>query len=122
MDLDDVNSRLKKIVKELSELLGTSDDDTLILFHHYKWNKNKLENSEYFSDPNKIRAEAGLMPLDYNSVKPTDKEFQCPICWNVISISELDAPDCGHSLCNDCWEDYLKEKVIYFLFFLLSSP
>lgn len=116
MDIDDVISRLNKMVKELTELLGTSEDDTLILFHHFKWNKNKLENSDYFTNPDKIREQAGLMPLDKTVEKPSEKEFMCPICWNSVSVSEIDAPECGHFLCNGCWEDYLREKVKYQLF------
>lgn len=111
MDLNDIISRLKKIIKELSELLGTNDDETLILFHHFRWNKNKLETSDYFANPDKIREAAGLVPLGKKIEKPTGEEFHCPICWDNVPVSTLEALSCGHFLCGGCWDNYIKDKV-----------
>ncbi len=60
LKLEDIKSIINNKVDELRELLGEDYDTTLILFHHFKWTKDKLENSDWFGDQDALKIKAGL--------------------------------------------------------------
>jgi hypothetical protein len=39
------------------------------------------------------------------------KEYQCPVCLNIISKGELDITGCGHKYCKDCLEQLKKQPL-----------
>eukprot|EP00331_Platyophrya_macrostoma_P012323 CAMPEP_0176424146 /NCGR_PEP_ID=MMETSP0127-20121128/10678_1 /TAXON_ID=938130 /ORGANISM="Platyophrya macrostoma, Strain WH" /LENGTH=444 /DNA_ID=CAMNT_0017805177 /DNA_START=91 /DNA_END=1425 /DNA_ORIENTATION=- len=102
---------LREKVADLCDLLGTTQDEALILFHHYRWNRDHLENSGYFDNSRKIRTQAGLPTTETTTTVAPPKEIKCKVCWNTKTSSEIDAPACGHYLCKQCWRDYLESKV-----------
>lgn len=111
MELKDITSTLKEKVQDLSELLGTNEDETLVLFHHYRWNRDALDNSGYFENSQKIRTQAGLPTPETTWTGGVPKEIDCRICWNKVPSTGIDAPACGHFLCKNCWVDYIESKV-----------
>ena len=56
-------------MNDLTELLETNRDETLILLHYYRWNRDQLENSDYFDNQIKIRKLAGLSTTETPSKK-----------------------------------------------------
>ena len=103
---------LNEKVADLREILSTSADDTLVLFHHYRWNRDQLENSGYFENQDKIRREAGLATSNMNSIPLKGKDFLCSICFETVNKEEASALTCNHYYCNACWQGYVTEKVI----------
>ena len=112
MDLEDITATLKEKVQDLCDLLGTTEDDALVLFHHYRWNRDHLENSGYFDNQHKIRTQAGLPTSETTTKSLPPKEIKCQICWNNVQTAGIDAPACGHYLCKNCWKDYIESKVL----------
>jgi hypothetical protein len=84
LTLEDMKKLIDSRVDELVDLLGTTQDIALILFHHFHWSKDKLENSEWFSHPEKLRKEAGIDPKIENT-EIENKE--CPLCFSSFEDS-----------------------------------
>ena len=47
-------------IKDLMEILSMNRDKTLIIMHHFSWNNDKI-TQEYFNNPEKIKAIAGIV-------------------------------------------------------------
>ena len=107
LTLENIKKLIDDRTDELSDLLGADFDETLILFHHFHWSKDKLENSGWFTDQEKLRREAGLDP------KMATKHFtiECPICFTCYIDSDYDALNCKHKLCKNCWRELINEMV-----------
>jgi Transcriptional repressor len=113
LKLDDMKKLIDKKVEDLSELLGATFDETLILFHHFKWSRDHLENSEWFSNREHLRRVVGLDPIQQDNKSQTEDELTCPICLVSDSKDAFDALSCGHSICKSCWENFINDKVEY---------
>jgi ariadne-1 len=111
LKLEDMKKLIEKKVEDLSELLGTKFDETLILFHHFKWSRDHLENSEWFSDMEKIRKLAGLDPIVVENKTLITEDLTCPICLVTDHKDEFDSLSCGHHICKSCWSNFINEKV-----------
>lgn len=46
-----------------------------------------------------------------NATLPDQNGGYCIICYNEIDDSNSSALACKHTFCNECWLDYLKDKV-----------
>ncbi len=106
---DDIKRVLDKKVEELEELLLLTYDEALILFHHFNWNRDKLENSDWFTNQEKICRKAGLLPID--ETPNAEASHDCPVCLGECSPEDLDGLKCGHKICKFCWSSFINEKV-----------
>jgi len=106
---DDIKRVLDKKIEELEELLGLTYDEALIVFHHFGWNRDKLENSDWFTNQEKISRKAGLLPIDDNL--PAEAAHECPVCLFECPPEDLDGLKCGHKICKMCWSSFINEKV-----------
>jgi len=107
---DEIKRVLDHKIEELQELLDITYDEALILFHYFHWNRDKLENSDWFSNQEELSKKAGLLPLE----KPSSKEEienECPVCMGEYCEKELDSLKCGHTICINCWEVFINDKV-----------
>ncbi len=109
LKLEDIKSIINNKVDELKDLLGEDYDTTLILLHHFKWSKDKLENSEWFVDQDAMKMKAGLKPNSLDT-KESIKNL-CQVCFTEDDPNELDGLECGHKICKSCWASYINEKV-----------
>lgn len=41
-----------------------------------------------------------------------EEMFECPVCWNDVPMSKTFALGCGHRYCEECWTNYLKERIL----------
>lgn len=111
LKLEDIKSIVHTKVDELRDFLCEDFDTTLILFHHFKWSKDRLENSDWFADQDALKVKSGLKPI----VVPTKEESEkniCLVCFCEEDPKELDCLDCGHKICKSCWIGFVNDKVI----------
>ena len=107
--LDEIKRILDRKVDELVELLDITYDESLILFHFFHWNRDKLENSDWFTNQQEISRRAGLVSLDDDPIDM--KGTECPVCLMEYTLDELDSLKCGHKICKYCWETFINENV-----------
>lgn len=92
------------------ETLETNDYETKRLLHCYGWN-TELLLADYFDKGKEFlfsKAGIGMTTVETS----TDDTFDCPICFDDVSISETSKVDgCGHRACKNCWSSYLSVKV-----------
>lgn len=109
--LDDIKTILDRRIKELQELLDATYDEILILFHYFHWNRDKLENSDWFTNQEEISKKAGLVPLD-NNIPSDPNTHECPVCLGELPREEMDSLKCGHAICPWCWETFINDNVL----------
>jgi ariadne-1 len=112
LKLEDIRSIINTKIDELKELIGEEYDTTLILFHYFKWSKDKLENSDWFVDQDTIKVKAGLKPTC--KVTSETNSGLCSVCFAEDDPKELECLECGHKICNSCWLGYINDKVILY--------
>ena len=65
----------------------------------------------YFTDPDKIKREAGVCTSPQKPAK-TKGEIECQVCMDDVDASEMYCLECGHqTTCKSCWIDYFKNAV-----------
>mmetsp|Transcript_431 Transcript_431/g.503 ORF Transcript_431/g.503 Transcript_431/m.503 type:complete len:508 (-) Transcript_431:424-1947(-) len=116
-----IAQKIEKQIKDYSELLGLSYDETLLVMTQYKWKAHKLQD-DWIDNELKVRVDSGISPstegFDYalsrgikvGSVKlVSGTERCCQIC--LADSTERDALQCQHTFCKECWREYFKEAV-----------
>lgn len=103
-------------MKEVQELLNFSYDEALIILHYFKWSLEKIETL-YLDNPEKYLIESGLK-LENLTLVSNKVPSECPICLetNINNQNLLSPLDCKHSLCSDCWKNYINFLVFTFFF------
>jgi ankyrin repeat/IBR domain-containing protein 1 len=118
MKNQEIQSMKDLLVIETSELLGISLFTAEALLRTHEWSKESLVN-EWMNDPKGTCEKAGVqlpavLSID-NICQPVQlartisSTVDCSICY--IDISRPAAIPCGHTFCNDCWKQYLHEKI-----------
>jgi ariadne-1 len=121
LKLEDIKKLIDKKIESIVDLLGTDYDEALILYHHFKWSKDQLENSDWFSNPEDIRVAAGLIPkLVTEPLTEKETVYQCGLCLSEENYEEGDGLICRHRFCKDCWTNFVNEHVkILFLYLFI---
>ncbi|CAO3623089.1 unnamed protein product [Cunninghamella echinulata] len=122
------NSLTKTDLKELqtkktthvSSLIDKSTKITIQLLRLYHWNTERLLD-DYFNDFNKVQKIIGinLSRLNGNhsllsTIRPASLlqcSFQCSICLDDDTNTEVVCTTCGHFFCVSCYYQYIKEKI-----------
>jgi len=112
LQMEDIKKIIDKKIDSASELLGCTYDEALILYHHFKWNKDSLENSSWFENSDKVRQKAGLPLTTMKRATAFNvQQLSCPICLASVTISECDWLPCNHVVCKFCWQAFVSDKV-----------
>jgi len=108
MDLNVLEKRAQKVVKQTAEVLFVDEDEAGCLLRHYGWKTAKLQ-ADWFADDKKVRSAVGLVG---KAAKPLPAMMQCQTAYcDVVPSSQGTALNCGHFFCDDCWRGYLESQV-----------
>lgn len=94
---------------DISELLGVSEDEALILNDHFSWRKDLIE-SQWFDNEESVRKRAGLTPQTVLD-DTLDSQISCALCMESCPRDKCSSLDCKHYLCEDCWAEYIQFNV-----------
>ena len=89
--------------------MGTSADEAIIIYNHFRWRKDLVEG-EYFGDEENNRKKAGLEPAE-KAPEPAGDNLTCNLCFDEKPRGEFEALKCNHYLCKDCWKEYIEYNV-----------
>lgn len=84
---DEIDGRQKKIIDEVKDLLGLSEDDSITALKHYSWNAEKLQE-QWFDDEKKTREICGLTPKEGLVSRNMTEQNLCYICYGSLSKDE----------------------------------
>lgn len=120
--LEQVVTLMVDIIKEVRNVVEIPATTIRILLNHFKWDKEKLIETYYESDPDQIFADAHLISPSRkigNSKRETkpkylveNGEFVCEICYASVPEQLMSGLECGHKFCLNCWTSYLTTKIM----------
>lgn len=58
---DQIYDRLMSKLEDVNDLLSTSQDHSLLIFHYYRWNFEALQE-KYFGEQDQVKKALGLLP------------------------------------------------------------
>jgi len=107
--LNDIKVIIKGKIQQISELLGVSDDEALIILNNFRWRKDLVE-SEWFGNEASIAKKAGLEPV---RVEPANNSptILCAMCFDTKPREEFECLKCNHYVCQECWKEYIQYNV-----------
>ncbi len=110
VDTSQIKDLIFRKCEEIEELTGLDRDDTLRIYHHFKWRKDHFEN-DWFGNEDKIRRNAGVDPIKKDDDMSKKPKLTCPMCFDTSSADKFQFLACNHVLCKDCFLDYVNFNV-----------
>ena len=100
-------------ISQAIEKLFLKREDAILALIFYEWNIDKLDNWYENIEENKINSGIELSEdinkqLVNKGIKPNGNI--CLICYGERN-NNFFSLNCGHQFCEECWTDYLKEKI-----------
>ena len=107
----DIVSQQDQQIQEVSAILGQPSEISAILLRHLRWNKERLIE-QYMDRPKTVMENAGLGAGESQVPKlKVLPGFECSICFDDRPGLETYAMRCSHRYCNDCYRQYLIQKI-----------
>ena len=125
---DELIKERDKVIKDAMENLCLERDNAILALIYFNWNMDKLLTF-WYNDVDGYKEKCGIT-LSKNSLKIlNEKNIEtntnyCLICFDEKNDENKDnfiSLKCGHTFCNDCFLEYLKEKVKDILISLTSK-
>ena len=115
LDESEIFKEREKMISEAKETFYLERDDAILVMIYYQWNIDKSENWYENVEQNRINAGIELSKelIDqFNKEKIESNGNICLICSEEKNKNNnLFSLNCGHQFCEDCWAEYLKEKI-----------
>lgn len=113
-----INIERENIIKEAMENLGLKRNDAILVMIYYRWNLDKLETWYDNVEQNRVKVGIELSKEAKELFKKEKIESNgncCLICYEDEKENQnnLYSLNCGHKFCEECWAEYLKEKIKY---------
>jgi len=113
MKSDAVDKLMEDTVRPLTDMgFDVSLEHAKRIGHVYDW-KIKLAENKMLQDLPSVFKKAGIN-TDEKKVTlgpPKDKEMECAMCYDDFPGSKFRSYlNCGHSFCQECWVDIVKES------------
>ncbi|CAG9321217.1 unnamed protein product [Blepharisma stoltei] len=102
----ELNKSQKRLIKQVSELLGTNISKSIGLLVKYQWKMKDIEfllESGHKMDLQSITSEYSLIPSHSFKI--------CILCYLPKIGFDMRALECGHACCAYCYAEYLKESI-----------
>lgn len=127
LSTEEIVKYMVEFIREVNLVLEMPEPITRILLNHFRWDKQKLLDRFYDGNEDKLFKEAHIVnPFKRDSKahleSATQRSFQrqsfsdtlldCEVCYLSLPASKLTGLECGHVFCTDCWNDYLKVKIM----------
>lgn len=84
---DEIEGRQKKIIEEVSDLFGLSEDEAITALKHFNWNPERLQE-QWLDNEAKTRSLCGLTPIKFLVSRNMDKQDMCYICYKKLVKDE----------------------------------
>ncbi|KAL6748380.1 hypothetical protein V8C86DRAFT_2879354 [Haematococcus lacustris] len=107
LNKQDLQLRRDDAIREVTSVLGISDDDALRVLRKYKWDVNRVHD-QWFSDMDAVKASVGLQ--DPGPSTSAD-HATCMVCFDTFPLSEMRSAACRHHYCSTCWRGYVKNAI-----------
>ena len=109
----DIIKEREKVISQAQDKLFLERKDSILALIYYEWNIDKLDNWYENIEGNKINSGIILSEeinkkLINDGVKPNGDI--CLICSEKQN-NNFFSLNCGHQFCDECWTEYLKEKI-----------
>lgn len=101
LNIEQVDLLMELQVKELSELLGLSEDNSEKLLRECGWQNARVSNA-WFADSEKLVA-----MLDMKQTGIEKEEVDCDICCETVKANDACTLGCGHIGCSQCWGNWI---------------
>ncbi|KAF1767074.1 hypothetical protein GCK72_007032 [Caenorhabditis remanei] len=109
LNREDVELEMKTLISDVESIVEVNAGMCRNLLHKFKWNKEALLNKMYESgDTQQFLIDSQVVAKCDDKVEES-KEGDCDIC---CSSGVLIGLDCNHMACKECWNKYLKEKIV----------
>lgn len=118
---DDIVKLMVDTIKDVNTVVEVPATVTRILLNHFRWDKEKLLESYYDGDQDKLFSEAHVIsPYKrgsgrHNKVQTRSSSMLTEydeICCRTVQASSMTGLECGHRFCKECWGDYLTTKIM----------
>ncbi|XP_032831577.1 E3 ubiquitin-protein ligase ARIH1 isoform X2 [Petromyzon marinus] len=117
---EQVVQHMVECIKEVNEVIEIPATTTRILLSHFNWDKEKLMERYFDGNLDKLFAECHVINPNnrkLRSARPTStrsssQEVFCWICYLTFPPSFMTGLECGHRFCVQCWNEYLKTKIM----------
>ena len=87
----------KRIITEMSEMLGIPNHDAALLLRNYKWDKETACDA-WWSEQTDLRIKIGLPATAVNSLSITSRKDACILCHRSPETATADDLKLGESL------------------------
>ena len=105
----------EKMILEAEEKFYLKRDDAILVMIYYQWNIDKSDNWYENVEQNRINAGIDLSKDLIEQFKKDKIEANGNICLicseRKNKNNNLFSLNCGHNFCEECWTEYLKEKI-----------
>lgn len=110
MKFDEVLHEMIRKLDKIKQKTQLDLDKNLLIFHYYKWNREKLE-SNYFQQMQQVFSNLGFDKQPQLKKENSDESApkHCIICYD--QSGQFPQTVCGHRVCQICLMDYFNENI-----------
>ncbi|KAL3137000.1 hypothetical protein ABBQ32_006592 [Trebouxia sp. C0010 RCD-2024] len=94
-------------------ILGCSRDTARKLLTHFQWNKEALFGTLADRSEEAVYQSAGVISRSEAEIHdvPSSGEIECGCCFCDVPVAAATTMECGHTYCNDCWQQHFKVQI-----------
>lgn len=114
LSADDIVQQMLDVVREANGYVNLPETTTRLLLNYFRWDMQKFVDTYYNGDQEQMFEKAHVINPFYKNFgvdpKPSDATEECQVCF--VPSKMMTGLECGHQFCQDCWNEYLKTKIM----------
>ncbi|GFH32845.1 RBR-type E3 ubiquitin transferase, partial [Haematococcus lacustris] len=107
LNKQDLQLRRDDAIREVTSVLGISDDDASRVLRKFQWDVNRVHDP-WFSDMDAVKASVGLQDPGPST---TADHATCMVCFDTFPLPEMRSAACRHHYCTACWRGYVNNAI-----------